>query len=295
MHAFILAGRRSPRLAYLALVVGLFALGASPIFVRAADAPGIVTSFYRMLIGLMALTWPLLRQARGWSAWSRPAVNAALLAGFFFAADLALWSTGVVLGDAVGPTLLSNTAPVWVGIATLFFFRRPLGRRFWLGLSVALVGAAATLILGQQERPELGLGSFLGLLSGIFYAGYFVATERARQALNSALAFGLSALISTLVLLATALLLHLPLSGFDRPTILNILGAGVVVQIIGYLAISYALGRLPATLVAVTLLGQPVLTALLVGPWLGEPVTTAQAVGGALVLAGVWIVQRARP
>lgn len=285
--------RQSPRLAYVALIVGLLALGASPLFVRAAHAPGVVTSFYRMLIGLVALTLPALRQARESPTLSRPAVGAALLAGFCFAADLALWSTGVVLGDALGPTLLSNTAPVWVGIATLVVFRRPLGRAFWLGLSVALVGAAVTLIMGQRERPELGLGSLLGLLSGIFYAGYFVATERARQALSSALAFGISALVSTLVLLATALLFDMPLSGFDRATLFNILAAGVIVQIVGYLAISYALGRLPATLVAVVLLGQPVLTALLVGPWLNEPVTTAQAVGGALVLAGVWIVQRA--
>jgi drug/metabolite transporter (DMT)-like permease len=50
---------------------------------------------------------------------------------------------------------------------------------------------------------------------------------------------------------------------------------------------------LPASLAAPTLLGQPVLTALLAIPLLGEGLGAAQVVGGVVVLAGIWLVHRA--
>ncbi|MBI3975725.1 MAG: EamA family transporter, partial [Armatimonadetes bacterium] len=64
---------------------------------------------------------------------------------------------------------------------------------------------------------------------------------------------------------------------------------------LGYLAITYALGHLPASLVAPTLLGQPVVTAALAGPLLGEVLSWGHAAGGAAVLAGVYLVHRSRP
>jgi drug/metabolite transporter (DMT)-like permease len=67
---------------------------------------------------------------------------------------------------------------------------------------------------------------------------------------------------------------------------------GLISQVIGYLAINYALGHLPASLVAPTMLGQPVMTALLALPLLGERLTQGQVLGGVAVLAGVYIVHR---
>jgi drug/metabolite transporter (DMT)-like permease len=62
----------------------------------------------------------------------------------------------------------------------------------------------------------------------------------------------------------------------------------------GYLAINYALGHLPASIVSPTMLGQPVLTALLAGPLLGETLGLWQVVGGVAVLGGVYLVHRSQ-
>jgi drug/metabolite transporter (DMT)-like permease len=61
---------------------------------------------------------------------------------------------------------------------------------------------------------------------------------------------------------------------------------------IGYLAITYALGHLPASIVSPTLIGQPILTALLAIPLLGEMPNTTQWIGGAIALAGIYIVNQ---
>jgi drug/metabolite transporter (DMT)-like permease len=99
---------------------------------------------------------------------------------------------------------------------------------------------------------------------------------------------------SAIGLLVTSLLLQQPLTGYPPATYLNFLALGVVSQVFGHLSINFALGYLPASLVSPTLLGQPVVTALLAGPLLGETLSLWQVVGGVAVLAGVFVVHRSR-
>ncbi len=284
-------------LSYLLLGLGILSLGFSGIFVRWAEAPGVVTSFYRMAIATAALGWPYLRRL-GASGSPRVRLRRGLewaaLGGVFFAADLALWSTGVVLGGATNPTLLANTAPLWVGLGALLLFRERLRPLFWIGLLLAMAGAAVILGLDALSASALGLGSLLGLLAGVFYGAYFLAAQRGRERTDALGYFWPTALTSTALLFLLSAALGQPLTGYSLRTYLNFLGLGLVTQSLGYLAITYALGHLPASLVAPTLLGQPVVTALLAGPLLGEVISWGHAAGGAGVLAGVYLVHYSR-
>jgi drug/metabolite transporter (DMT)-like permease len=68
----------------------------------------------------------------------------------------------------------------------------------------------------------------------------------------------------------------------------------LVTQVVGYLAMGYALGHLPASLVSPTMVGQLLATALLAIPLLGEFPSPAQWLGGIGVFAGIVLVHRAR-
>jgi drug/metabolite transporter (DMT)-like permease len=82
--------------------------------------------------------------------------------------------------------------------------------------------------------------------------------------------------------------------GYDRSTLLNFLAIGLVAQLLGWFSINYAQGYLPATIVAPTLLGQPVVTAVIAVWSLGETFTAWHIAGGLVVLTGVYIVHRSR-
>jgi len=286
-------GSESATLPYLALAVGILSLGFSAIFVRWAQAPGIITSFYRMLLAGLLLGIPFLRRARAAGRLSRRGIWVAALGGAFFAADLSTWSTGVMLGGATNPTLLANAAPVWVGLAAWLLLKERLGGRFWLGLGLALAGAALVLRLDLARGSGFGLGSALGLVASLFYGGYLLVTQLGRRDLDSLSYTWIAGASSTLVLLLGGLAFRLPFTGYPPASYWNFLGLAVGSQAIGYLAITYALGRLPASLVAPTLLGQPVVTAALAVPLLGESISWLQAEGGMAVLAGVALVHRA--
>ncbi len=280
--------------AYLALGVGSISLGFSAIFVRWANAPGIVTAFYRMGIATVLLAWPFYRRIKARPNPSRRGLRFAVLGGLFFAADLGLWATGVVLSGATNPTLLANTAPLWVGLGTLILFRQRLKAKFWAGLLLATTGAVVILGLDSLRAVSLGVGTLLGLLAGVFYGGYFLITQRGRETLDSLTYFWPAAVSSTVALLIVCLALGQPLTGYPASAYLNFLALGLVSQSFGYLAINHALGYLPASIVAPTMLGQPVVTAILAGLLLHESLSPWQALGGIAVLAGVYVVHRSQ-
>jgi drug/metabolite transporter (DMT)-like permease len=99
---------------------------------------------------------------------------------------------------------------------------------------------------------------------------------------------------ATLTLTVLNLVLRLPVIGYSLATYLSFLGLGLVVQIGGLLAMNYAQGYLPASVVSPTMLGQPVITAILAGPLLGEKLSVWQVLGGVTVLVGVYVVHRSR-
>lgn len=281
--------------AYLALFGGLAIIAFSPIFIRLAEAPGPVAGFYRMAIPVVLLTLPVaLRVKTRKIQLPASAVRASLLGGLFFALDLSLWASGIVLRGATIPTLMANTAPVWVGVGSILVFRRRLPGLFWLGLAVAMVGVMIVLGLDALKEFEMGLGSLMGLGAAIFYGSYFLVTQSARETIDAPTYFWLSSSTSTVVLLVVVGLLGQPLTGYPAQGWFSFLAMGLVVQLVGWMAINYAQGHLPATLVSPTLLIQPVLTALLAGPILGESLGWGQIIGGAVVLAGVYQVHRSR-
>ena len=59
-----------------------------------------------------------------------------------------------------------------------------------------------------------------------------------------------------------------------------------------YFALVYALGHLPATITSVGLLAQVPATAILAMIFLGEPLTGVQVAGAAVVLVGIYVVNR---
>jgi drug/metabolite transporter (DMT)-like permease len=289
----------SPRLTarlgpYLALLIGILGLGFSALFVTWANAPGPVSGFYRVAIAAAVLALPFFREVKKEGMPKRPFFWMAALAGVFFAGDIAAWNTSLLITSAANATLLANTSPLWVSLGALILFRERLKRDFWIAL--ALIFAGTSLILGQDyyTHPALGGGDLLALLAGFFYGGFFLATQRAREGASSLVSWWISAAASIVTLLAVSLLLGQPLAGYSAATYLNLIALALITQVAAYLAINYALGHLPASIVSPTLLGQPVLTALLAVPFLGQPLGPVQVLGVLVALVGIGLIHLRR-
>jgi len=284
--------RHAPTLAYVGMGAGILALGFSALFVRWASAPGPVTGFYRMAIASLVLVPLAVLRDGDPRRWHRAGLKAAALGGASLSFDLALWNTAVLNTSAANATLLANTAPLWVAVAARILLKERLRPSFWVGLLLVLSGAAAVLGADFLTDFHLGVGDLMAIGAGVFYAGYYLATQSGRRHLGSLAYVASAGTASTLVLLVLVGLLGLPLTGYPTQTWGAFVALGLVTQVLGYVAVGYALGHLRASLVAPTMVGQPVMTALLAIPLLGERLTAVQWIGGAAVLAGIVLVHR---
>lgn len=286
----------------MALAVAVAGIVWSAFFVRWAAVPGATSALFRVLVAsCVLLPWTAMAwrstsgRGRGNRRFNRRAGLYALLGGAFFGCDLALFNTAVLQTTAANATLFGNNAPIFVGLGTWLVFHRRPRRAFWVGLGLSMSGAVVVMMNNVHSgRATAGntIGNLLALGAAMFFAGYMLTTERAREELDTLTFSAISAVGSVVTLLVACLLLHAPLGGFTGRTWAALLGLGLVSQLGSYLALAYALGQLPATVSSVGLLAQVPLTALLAVPLLGEPITAPQIFGGLLVLAGIFVVNR---
>jgi drug/metabolite transporter (DMT)-like permease len=287
-------------LPYLALGVTIVSLGFAAFFVRWANAPAPVMGFYRLGIATLILTPFYLRHTVRTHRTPRATslrwgiVMLPVLAGLGSALDHFVWNTSLKYTSAANATLLGNTAPLWVALAAWLFFRERTKGLFWLGLVLTMGGALAVLSYDFLRHPVIGWGDLLALATGMFYAVFFLFSQRSRQHFDTLSHVWICSLSSTLVLLILILATGSALTGYSLHTYLMFLAAALLPQLTGYLAMGYALGHLPASIVSPTMLGQPVLTALLAIPLLGETLQPVQWIGGLVVIAGIYLVHRSR-
>jgi drug/metabolite transporter (DMT)-like permease len=279
--------------AYLALIAGVLCISFSPIFARTAAVDGEVIGFYRLGIAAVVLTGMVIINARrGRVRLPRKAIGLVTLAGLAFAADMALWNTTLMYIHVSVSTLLSNTAPLWVGLGAWLIFRESLRPIYWIGLLVALGGVG--VIVGWDSLRGLGLNVYimLALASGVAYAAYQLITQQARRQVDTVTYLWMFSVIGSLSLLVLALALGHPVTGFPVKSYLALIALALVSHLGGWLLINYAMGHLRISLVTVILLLQPVLVTLLAMPLLGEFPDEWQVVGGIITLIGIYIVHR---
>ncbi len=284
--------KNSKWLPYIALGVGILSLSLSAMFVRWAHAPGPITGLYRLLFSTIILTPFFLRRQKTEAPISRAILIFPILAGVFTAGDFSFWNTSLAYTTAANATLLGNTAPLWVALGAWSIFREKLSGVFWFGLALALAGAA--LIMGSDFllHPRLGIGDLMASAAAIFYASYMLSTQRGRQHIDPFRYTWMVGVSASIAMVFINLILGNAFFGYDATTWLIFLVTAVVSQTIGYISVSYALGHLPARVVSPTLIGQPIMTAILAIPLLSEIPSLVQILGGLVALAGIYIVNQ---
>ncbi len=274
----------------LAALLGALCIAFSGIFYRYAEVSPSTVTVFRSLYGLPILILVAMLERRRYGPLPRRTVYLAIIAGAFFAGDLLTWHHAV---DAVGAglaTVLGNMQVLVVGlVAWLVLGERP-PRPVLLATPVVLIGAV--LISGvvgagaYGANPPLGVG--LGTATALFYAGYLLVIRRGTNDIRRPAGPVAIATASTMVV---AIIAGLIIGDLDPvpswPSHGWLALVGVTSQSVGYLLISMSLPRLPAALVSIILLAQPVATVTLARVLLAEVPSAFQFAGVFLIVGGI--------
>ncbi|MBN2164710.1 MAG: DMT family transporter [Marinilabiliaceae bacterium] len=281
--------------AIIALISGAIIIGSSPVLIKAASAPGIVTSFYRMSIGAIILFVPfLIVVKKRKSEISRDGVMLSILGGICFGIDMSVWSTGIVASNATIPTISANMAPVWAGLGAWLFLKEKVHKGFWIGIFIAFIGVSIMLLKDFGISNGVVKGFVHGLIAGVFYGIYYLITQQGRKRISTIGFLFISSLTSSVVLFIVMIIFNYSFFGYDSNTYYLFIIYGVVVQVVGWWLINYSQGYLRAIVVSPILLGQPVVTALIAYLILKEEHSLLNIVGGVVVLLGIYIVNMTR-
>ena len=286
------------RAAFLCLLAGGCAIAFAPIFVRLSDTGPLASAFWRCALAAPLLwmwLWraPSPRPSPKGEGDESPHFGALVLAGLFFAADLGVWHFSILFTSVANSTLLANLAPIFVTLAGWLFWKQRFTRTFLVGMVVAIAGMFVLVGPNFAVGGTRLLGDALGALTAVFYAGYMLAIKNARDAqASTARLMAWSTTISALALLPLALIAPQPFLPSAPSGWLVLAGLALITQILGQGLIAYAFAHLPASLSSVSLLIQPVVAAAAAWMLFAEPVGPAQFIGGAIVLAGIWLAKR---
>jgi len=302
--------RTSPLLVLAVSVVGISF--AAPL-IRLSAADPLVIATWRLGFSMIIVAAALLIGG-GWREWRTLAGREylfALGAGVMLAIHFWSWNASLRYTSVAASVALVNLQPVIIAIVSVLWLREPPTRRQWLGIALAVAGA---LVVGVADIPGgiaaigpalLGgggsgsralFGDFLALLGAITAAGYYLIGRRIRQHLGLwpyvALVYG-AAFVTCLVLAQAA---GKPLMPQPPRELAIFAGLALGPMLLGHTGMNWALGHLPAFLVNLTTLGEPIgatiLAALL--PGIAEVPGLGTVAGGALVLAGVLLAAQRR-
>lgn len=279
-----------------AVALGGALIGLAPIAIRLSDLGPLATNLWRFLFAL-----PILALWAGQGA--RPARRDLIWllgAGVLFGIELNLWAIALTKTTVANATLLANTTPVFAAAFGWFVFKERLGAGVLLGGLTAMVGAVL-LTLGRAQTgvgpagAEQGLiGDGLGLAAAIGYAGYLLIVRSLGSRVSVGAVMFWAGVSSALFTYVLCLISGEPLMPYSLQGWAILVGLGVLVQAGGQGLIAYGVGRLPIVVSTVLLWTQPLAAAALSWVLFSERLGAVALIGASLVLAGLFLVQRAR-
>ncbi|NLV11406.1 DMT family transporter [Halomicrobium sp. HM KBTZ05] len=281
----------------LALAVAVVAISTSAILIRWSTAPPVVAAFYRVLL-TTALLAPLLlaRHADALGDLSGRHLLAAGLTGVALAAHFATWFESLSWTSVAASVTLVQSQPIFVVTGAWLLLNERVTGRTVLGVVVAIAGivvmSLGDLLGGTAVGPRPLYGNALALVGGLMAAGYVLAGRSLRQRLPLLPYVTVVYGVAALALLAVVLAQGLPLTGYESREWLLFLGMAVGPGILGHTLVNWSLAHVESSLVSVTLLGEPLGSALLALLLLTEVPSSWTVAGGAVVLAGITLTAR---
>lgn len=288
-----------PRLGALLAIVFW---GVSFVFTKrvVSEIPPAALVFARACLGTLLLL-ALLAWRRERLLPPRRAVPQLLLMGFVGVAfHQLLQAYALQLTSAVNTGWLIGLIPVWSALLAAALGKERFGPLKVLGLAVGFAGALLVVTRGHLGAGFLALpstkGDLLVLASTVNWAVYSLIGHRTIRELGPTQATAGAMLFGGLMLAPFFLAAGGPavLRGLSPVGLAALLSLGILSSGLGYLFWYGALEKIEATKVAAFLYLEPLATLAAAWLLLGEPVGLATVAGGALVLGGVAMVQRAR-
>jgi drug/metabolite transporter (DMT)-like permease len=279
---------------YGLLAIGIAGLSMAGVLYKLASAPTIAVVAYRMLFAVLMMA-PLAWLSRGSANALRRApiaradTLAAVLAGALFALDVTLWASSLRFTSVPSAALLVSMDPIFVAIfAALIFGERPTWPMI-AGMAIAAGGAAVITVGDFRISGRALFGDALALSAAFAETGYLLLGRHVRQRVDTLRYVVIVYSVCAVCVWLALVVLRVPasISGHD---LVVCAALALFATVLGHTLVSRSLGVMPAAVVAISFLSQPIMTAFFAYLVLHELVAPLTAIGGTIALVGIGVV-----
>lgn len=276
-------------------------------FAQADGAPSIVIAALRLTIATLLLApYALTNYLDEIKRFTRTEILFGGLSGFFLAVHFATWISSLEFTSVASSAVFVSTGPLWVALLSTIFLNEKLSRLALIGLGISITGGA---VVGMADacvwdpsftcpgaatffKGPAMWGNFLALAGAWAVTGYLIIGRKIRSGMSLVpyvfLVYGMAAIVLIIFMLASG---NTPL-GYQPSTYGWIFLLAIVPQLIGHSTFNWALKHMPASLVSINILGEPIGSAILAFFILRESPSLPTYYGGILILIGIYLSNR---
>jgi drug/metabolite transporter (DMT)-like permease len=278
------------RLLFL-LLIAISAVSTASIFIKLCDAPSLIIAAYRMIFASLLLT-PFVAFQKRRQDMGPMRLRGSILSGLFLGIHFAFWIGSLKYTSVASSVVLVSTSPIFVGIGGWLFLKERLNLNLILGILFTVLGSVFISLGDTAISKEAFLGDGLALLGAISVSGYLLIGRRLRRDQDLLSYIFPVYSMAALLLVFLSLLFQKSFGGYSSSTYLLMFLIALIPQLIGHTTFNWALKYLPASMVAITTLGEPIGSSILAYFILNEELTLWKIVGGVLIFAGIVIALR---
>ncbi len=287
---------------YIALFISVVSVSFAAIFIVSVseNVSPLSISFYRLLFTFLLIS-PAVFFVKKYReeilGLSRPTFFIMLGIGVILAFHFALWITSLDYTSVASSVILVTAHPVLVAPVAHYFFKEKLSIVNVIGISVSLIGVAI-LVLGNYGLGSLTLdsleGNILAILGGAAAGLYILGGRKVRRSVSvvsyAFVVYG----VGTVVLFFVCLFFGVSLYNLNLVDYEIIFMMAVVSGVFGHTFYNWSLGHVRASVASVVLLGEPLGSTVLalMLPWIQQVPSYYTAVGGSIILLGVYLTSR---
>lgn len=211
--------------------------------------------------------------------------------GVVSSASLGFWAWSLTQTNVANSTVLRNLTPLFTTLGGWLLLGRRFDNRFLVGMVVALVGAIAIGIGDFQTAGEHLAGDITALLSAMFYAGNLLLSEHLRTKFPATIILMWRCCIGSILILPLVLLSGDRVFPYSWQGWLSAIALAVVCQAFGQGLLIHSLGRLSSGFVALFLLLEPAIAAIIAWVLFSEKLTLFNWLAFSVVLAGIYLAK----
>ncbi len=279
--------------------IAVIAISFAAIFIRFCDdVPSIMIATYRLTVSSIILL--LIAKAKGTrlSTVTGKQLLIGALGGLFLSLHFSLWIWSLKLTSVASSVVLVTTNPIFVGLFSYLFFKERQPPELIGGIVLSFCGSFI-LAVGDSglrglaiENTSFLLGDVLALLGAVMASGYFMVGSKLRVEMDILSYTSVVYTFSACFLLLTSLCSGIPFTGYKAGSYVFMLLLAVVPQLIGHTAINWALRHLRTSMVAITILGEPIGASILAYVIFSETIGSFQGVGIGLIFLAIIVASR---